>query len=80
MSAEAEKAADLQNGNQLAILGDDDVIKRADLLVLLVMNGLAEEFRCLEAVCNGRYIDFDKRNRLSLSNLGGCGKGESGAR
>ena len=53
MSAEAEKAADLQNGDQLAVRGDDDVVKRADLLVLLVMNGFAEEFRCSEAVCNG---------------------------
>jgi hypothetical protein len=45
-----------------------------------LMNGFAEEFRCSEAACKCLYIDFDKRNRLSVSNLGGCGKGESGAR
>jgi len=43
--ADAEEPADLQHGEQHALLIDDDVVERSDVFVLVVGDACADQLR-----------------------------------
>src|SRR3954447_26495388 len=62
-AAEPEEAADLEHREQDAVAADDDVVDRADLLVLVVDDVAALELAGAVALGDGRHVDHDEVDR-----------------
>ncbi len=57
MASQAEKAANLDDGEQNAILADDEVIEVAEFLVLRVVDVRALQLAEPVAIRNGHHVD-----------------------
>jgi hypothetical protein len=65
ITTQAEKAADLQHGEELVVHRDDEIVQCADLLVLFVLDFRSEKLRGAIAFPNRLNVDGDELNRLS---------------
>jgi len=64
--AEAEEAADLQDGDEASLLGHDKIVDSADFLGLVVLHAPADELGDLVTLSNGHHVDRNELNGLRM--------------
>ena len=80
ITTQAEKAADLQHGEEFAVRRDDEIVQCADLLILFVLDFRSEKLGGAKAFPNRLNVDVDELNRLSPRSSCEAAKGKKSAR
>ena len=77
MPADADKPANLQDGEEVSLLGDDEVFESPDFLALVVLRVLADELGDLVALPKRHHVDGNELNGLCVRDTGRGGGAES---
>jgi hypothetical protein len=66
MPTEAEEAPNLQDGEEVPILGNDEIVERADFLVFVILRAFADKLGDLVALPYRHHVDSNELNGLCV--------------